>query len=144
MPFYAQINTENICAGVSELHTAITDPRLIPIPAFDAGLIGKYWDGQAFATPTPAPESPEQIAARLERAVDAHLDAAARLEGYDNIVNACGYAAAPNPFQAESQSFVSWRGNVWATCYRIYDEVAAETRPLPTEAELIALLPARV
>lgn len=93
--------------------------------------------------PAPPPESPEQAAARLGRAVDSHIDAGARAAGYDNIANACGYAAAPNPFQAESQSFVTWRGNVWGKCFEVMAEVQAGARAIPTEAELIALLPVR-
>jgi hypothetical protein len=34
-----------------------------------------------------------------------------------------------------------WRDAVWLRCYEVLAEVQAGTRPVPTEAELIALLP---
>lgn len=93
-------------------------------------------------TPLPAPPpTPEQIIAELTRAVQDHLDARARAAGYDDIVSACSYAGAANPFQAESQAFVAWRGNVWAACIAIMDEVTRGVRAVQTEAELISLLP---
>ena len=86
----------------------------------------------------------EQTKFYLEISVQSHLDAEAQKLGYDNIVSACTYASASNPFQAEGKSFVSWRGNVWATCYQILADVEAGIRPVPTEAELLAELPTRI
>lgn len=77
-------------------------------------------------------------------AVQAHLDAAAKTRNYDDIVSACSYAGAANPFQAEGIAFVAWRGDVWATCYEVMDEVQAGGRAAPTIAALIAELPALV
>lgn len=88
----------------------------------------------------PAPTTPTVRA--YTDAVQAHLDAAARAHHYDNIVSACSYAGAPNPFQAEGAAFVTWRGAVWASCYVTMADVQAGTRAAPTIAELIAELPA--
>ena len=71
-------------------------------------------------------------------AVQNMLDNAAKAKGYDSILSACSYAAYPNPFQAEGQEFVAWRGAVWAKCYEILGEVEAGTRPVPTVSELLA------
>ena len=79
--------------------------------------------------------------AALTKTVQAALDDEARSRGYDNVVSACSYAAAPNPFQSEGQAFVSWRGNVWAACYAMLAQVEAGTRPVPTAAEVLAELP---
>ena len=76
-------------------------------------------------------------------AVQAHLDNAAAALGYDNIVSACSYAGAANPYQAEGQSFIVWRGNVWTYCYGELAKVQAQTRSVPTVAALIAELPVR-
>lgn len=84
------------------------------------------------------------IKANLTGAVQTHLDAGAQALGYDNIVSACSYAAAANSFQADGLSFLTWRAAVWTKCYQVMAEVEAATRPIPTESELIALLPARV
>lgn len=124
----------------------ITNPGATPIEGdwieihYDNGSI----EGKHFHETVVVPESPDSIKKRLADAVQAHLDGESRLRGYDNIVNACGYAAATNPFQVESMSFVSWRGNVWAKCYQIMAEVEDGQRPIPTESELIAMLPVRV
>jgi len=80
----------------------------------------------------------------LEQVVQSYLDGEAQKLGYDNIVSACTYASASNPFQEEGQSFVSWRGNVWKTCYQILEDVEAGIREVPTEAELLAELPTRI
>lgn len=98
---------------------------------------------------TPSPVAPIPTAAELFLAakvsltlqVQAHLDNTAASRGYDDVVSACSYAGAVNPFQAEGIQFVTWRGNVWATCYTLLAEVQAGTRPIPTVAELLLLLP---
>ena len=77
----------------------------------------------------------------LQKSVQKYLDNIAQVHGYDNIASACTYAGAVNPFQTEGQKFVTWRGNVWATCYSILGEILAGKRELPDDNELIALLP---
>ena len=85
-----------------------------------------------------------RLKASLEQTVQSYLDSEAQKLGYDNIISACTYASVNNPFQAEGQSFVSWRGNVWATCYQVLADVEAGIRTVPTEAELLAELPTRI
>lgn len=92
--------------------------------------------------PVPIPTF-EQIVTSFENAIQQHLDNEAKLKGYDNITNACSYAGAPNPFQTEAQSFITWRGNVWAYCYGELAKVQAGTRPMPTIYQIISELPAR-
>lgn len=75
--------------------------------------------------------------AAAAQAVQNMLDSAAKAKGYDSILSACSYAAYPNPFQAEGQEFVAWRGAVWAKCYEILAEVEAGTRPAPAVPELL-------
>jgi hypothetical protein len=77
-------------------------------------------------------------------AVQSHLDAKAQERNYDNIVSACSYAGAPNPFQADGSAFVAWRGDVWAACYQIMGEVQGGQHGAPTIADLIAELPVLV
>lgn len=109
-----------------------------------------YWD-----YPQPQPTQAEIDAARpaveflllvrqFDAAIEAHLRDEAMAAGYTNIERACMYAAAPNPYQAESQSFVSWAGNVWAYCRQELAKVQAGTRPTPTIEQIISELPARV
>lgn len=98
--------------------------------------------------PAPVPPTPEEIAAQtivsLTNAVQSLLETTAQTKGYDSIISACSYSGAPNPFQAESQAFTAWRGNVWATCYAIMADVQAGNRAVPTKDELLAELPAWV
>ena len=91
---------------------------------------------------TPEPEYTEQELIERNKqmlitAVQNMLDNAAKAKGYDSILSACSYAAYPNPFQAEGQEFVAWRGAVWAKCYEILAEVEAGTRPAPAVPELL-------
>jgi len=92
------------------------------------------------------PPSEVQVRARLMDVVQAHLDSAAREKGYDSIFTAVTYADEPavTKFQAEGQALRQWRSLVWDECYQILAEVQAGTRTIPTEAELIAELPALV
>lgn len=77
-------------------------------------------------------------------AIQDHLDAAAQKAGYDDIVSASSYAGYTNPYQAEGQSFLTWRGAVWEYAYTQMQAVVAGTRTEPTVDELIAELPVRV
>lgn len=85
----------------------------------------------------------DQLILVFEVAVQSYLDQSAQSCGYDNITTACSYAGAANPFQTEAQSFVTWRGNVWAYCYQALDDVKTGTRPMPTIEQIISELPVR-
>lgn len=94
--------------------------------------------------PTPA-EIAQQIQTELTNAVQEHLDATAKLKGYDGILSAASYAALPvgEPFQAEGTQYALWRSAVWVKCYEILQEVLEGTREkVPTADELLAELPA--
>jgi len=104
--------------------------------------------GQVPMTPEEEAEFLEEQAANAAptvaaytNAVQTHLDMQARAKNYDDIVSACSYAGAPNPFQGEGQAFVKWRGDVWAKCYAIMAEVQGGQRPAPSIPDLIAELP---
>ena len=100
--------------------------------------------------PVPEPYVPtaEEVAAQTKQqlnwAIQNHLDAAARALGYDDVFTAVTYAEESTvaKFQTEGKAFRKWRSAVWAFCYAYLDEVTAGTKPVPTETELIALLPA--
>lgn len=82
----------------------------------------------------------------LEVAVQTHLDDAAKVLGYDNILSACTYATSAIPkFHAEGLSFVAWRDAVWDYCNTALAAVQAGTRLPPTDAIAFMLeLPVRV
>lgn len=78
-----------------------------------------------------------------EAAIQKHLDAGAQAAGYDNVLSAVSYAGYTNPYQAEGQSFLAWRGNVWSYAYEQMGLVLTGLRTKPTPDELIAELPVR-
>lgn len=90
------------------------------------------------------PPTAEQILASIAAAVQAHMDAAARGAGYDDVKSAVTYAEEPAvpKFQNEGRAFRAWRSRVWALCYQLLAEVQAGSRPPLTAEEVIAQLPA--
>ena len=87
-------------------------------------------------------ESTEQIIARLEFALDKHLDQVANSYRYDSIRTMVTYDGDPNPkFDYEGKAAKAWRSACYTRSIEIINEVQSEQRPIPTEAELIALMP---
>jgi len=102
-----------------------------------------YVDGQS-VTIQPEQETAEQVIARLERALDRHLDEVANSYRYESIRTMVTYATSEHPtFGPEGRAAVKFRDAVYA--YGI-QKIADCTRevdpdPIPTEADLIAGLP---
>ena len=77
--------------------------------------------------------------------VQAVMDFVAQEKGYDNIFTACTYATSTSErFAAEGQACVTYRDQVWTTCYGILAQVQAGTLPAPTIDALVAALPVMV
>ena len=93
--------------------------------------------------PEPAPETPEQTRHRLSGAIQQHLDNTAQSLDYDSIFTAVTYADEPAvaKFQIEGSALRVWRSLVWQHGYAVLAQVLSGSRPIPTEAELIAELP---
>lgn len=84
----------------------------------------------------------EQLKNHYTGIVQSYMDEKAQERGYDNIHTACSYANSTDEvFRAEGQACLAWRDAVWRKCYGILDEVTAGTRPVPTDAEVVAELP---
>lgn len=100
------------------------------------------------AVTTAEDKAAEQVAstrAALTAVCQRHLDVAAQAKGYDGILSLCTYATSGNPvFAAEGQAGIEFRDAVWAAGYQALVEVQSQLRAIPTEAELIALLPEMV
>ncbi|MBJ2155257.1 hypothetical protein [Variovorax sp. IB41] len=93
--------------------------------------------------PEPAPTPTlEERAAALLRAVDAHLNVAARARGYDSIITAALRAGYPGPFHDEGMAFAIWMDSVYAKCYELLAQVQAGEIAEPTAEQLIVMLPA--
>lgn len=88
----------------------------------------------------------EELAAALQahytQVIQQALDDFARTRGYDHINSACTYATSTDPqFRLEGEYCVALRDETWRTGYRLLDEVRASERAVPSEGELLALLP---
>ena len=103
-----------------------------------------YFTGE-IQHPAPPPPSPQEIIAQYTAAVQLRLDTFFQSRGYDGILSAATYAASSVlKFQVEGQYAVEARDATWAKCYEILAAVEGCTSPMPTEAELLAELPALV
>lgn len=93
----------------------------------------------------PEPSAEEKAAALQKRYTDLIqriLDTEAQKLGYDNCNSVCTYVdTGVAKFDAEGVAFRKWRSAVWALGYELLAEVQVGTRPVPTEAELVELLP---
>lgn len=99
-------------------------------------------DEEAEELNAPPPETAEQIIARLEAALDRHLDAVANSYRYESIRTMVTYATSDHPsFGAEGRAAVKFRDAVYAYGIQVIEDVQADIREIPTEAELIAELP---
>ena len=133
------------------IHVDIPTDAVEIHPAQHAALLAAQADGKRIvpdvnghpvAQDQPAPTADHIRTARVA-AVQAHLDATANTRGYDTIYTAVTYADEPAVprFQAEGRAFRAWRSLVWAHCHQVLADVQAQTRTIPTEAELLAELP---
>ena len=93
--------------------------------------------------PAPTTEELQQrIQIQLTYAVQNVLDSKAQELMYDNCLSVCSYVdTGVAKFDAEGKAFRAWRSAVWAKGYAILDEVKTGRRAIPTEEELIAMLP---
>lgn len=99
-------------------------------------------DEEAEALRQPPPETPEQIIARLEGAIDRYLDAQAQSFRYESIRTMVTYENDPNPkFNAEGVGAKAFRSAVYTLGVSLISEVQSGLREVPTEAELLALMP---
>ena len=97
---------------------------------------------QPLPPPEPPPETEEQLIDRLTHAVQAYMDSVAQQRNYDSILSLCTYATSTvSRFQAEGQAGVVWRDACWQLGYDLIARVRAGEAPIPTETELLAMLP---
>ncbi len=83
-----------------------------------------------------------QIQARLTNAIQRHLDSEAKKLNYDSCLSVCSYInTGIAKFDSEGEAFRVWRSAVWAKGYKILDLVKSGEMAIPSEEELIAMLP---
>lgn len=96
--------------------------------------------GKPVAVDPPGP-TPAQREAAGKAIIQAHMDAQARLRGYDDIKSAALRAAFPGPYHDEGVAFATWMDECWYAGYGILSDVLTGKKAEPSAAELIALLP---
>jgi hypothetical protein len=119
------------------------DGAIIPLDESNADFQAflQWQTGGGIPDQPPVPTF-EERKSMLLAAVDAHLNAAARAKGYDNIMSASLRAALPNsPFQADGVAFGTWMDLVYAKCYQVLAQVLTDEIPEPTAEELLRMLP---
>lgn len=57
--YYAQIDDDNICRGVSQLSGHVDNPDMIEIESYDMSLMGKMWTGSVWVENPNPPTPPE-------------------------------------------------------------------------------------
>lgn len=87
-------------------------------------------------------ESSDQTIARLETIIDYYLDSQANLFRYESIRTMVTYENDPNPkFNSEGVGAKAFRSAVYTLGVSLIDEVQSGLREVPTEAELLTLMP---
>jgi hypothetical protein len=77
--------------------------------------------------------------------VQSYMDKEAKTKGYDSILSLCSYATSVDVrFSAEGQAGVNWRDEVWTFGYALLNQVETTSTVIPTEDELIGMLPPMV
>lgn len=59
MKYYAILNSENICNGISQLNDEVVADNLIELASYDMSLMGKLWTGTEWIENPNPPEPPE-------------------------------------------------------------------------------------
>lgn len=93
--------------------------------------------------PEPTPEEQEAaLQAEYTALIQSMLDKEAQKLGYDNCNSVCTYIdTGVQKFDDEGKAFRAWRSAVWAKGYEILDAVKAGEMAIPTEEELVEMLP---
>lgn len=57
--YYAQIDDDGICYGVSQLSGIVDKPNMIELESYDMSVMGKLWTGSEWVDNPNPPEPPE-------------------------------------------------------------------------------------
>lgn len=114
-------------------------PDSVPLRA-DPGNSIQWWP-DAVTPPAIGTAAPPPSAKDYERALDAHIDAVAKADRWDNRITCIARAGYPNVWQAKAIAFGTWMDTCYVLAYQVMAEVKAGARPLPTIEEFIAMMP---
>ncbi len=103
-------------------------------------------EGAEHATFTITPKDPAIVLAaqkaRINAAVQTHLDAVAQSQGYDSIISAVSYAGSTHPvYGPEGVALSAWRDACWDYTFQVYADVESQSRVMPEPDVLVGELP---
>jgi hypothetical protein len=79
---------------------------------------------------------------RLSAYLQARMDAAAQVIGYDSMISACSYASSTHPvYGPEGAYCVQWRDECWGALFGLIDAAFTDGGQAPTTGQLDAALP---
>lgn len=71
-----------------------------------------------------------------------NLDKIVQARGYDDVFTCISYVDSTDEiFKREANIVLAWRDKVWRLCYDVLADVNAGRRAVPSESELLAMLP---
>ncbi|WP_370224793.1 hypothetical protein [Pararhodobacter marinus] len=80
--------------------------------------------------------------AQIVAAVDTHIEARARMLGYNSAVSCVSYRASKvQSWVDEAETFSAWRDSVWEALIALCAEPGDSETPLPDAESVIAALP---
>lgn len=70
--YYAQLDADNICTGVSDLSGPVSSPDVVQLDTYDTSVQGKMWTGSEWVeNPNPPEPRPEPITLEdLQKKID--------------------------------------------------------------------------
>lgn len=83
LKYYAQLDVQNMCVGVSQLAGVVDSDNLVELDSYDISVLGKVWQGGKWVDnpnkptepeqPQPKPVTNEQLQAELQAIKDDNL-----------------------------------------------------------------------
>ena len=156
MKYYAKIENEqtkavSVGAGTNAVFYEAIGMTMMDVEQSD---IDGQWYEFGYAPMKSEEQKQKEAVVALQKhytdLIQRYLDETAHAYGYTGVNE--GVAGACNSvctyvdtgvakFDAEGVAFRKWRSAVWGKGYELLAEVQAGARPVPTEEELVALLP---
>ena len=91
---------------------------------------------------TPANFGVEDLQKKYTKLVQNYMDKIVQAKGYDDVFTCISYVDSTDEiFRREALAVLAWRDKVWRLCYDVLAEVNAGKRAVPSELELLAMLP---
>lgn len=88
------------------------------------------------------PPTAEEVQLKMTQFVQNFMDVKVQERGYDSILSACSYVnTGIERFDREGEICRVWRSAVWNKCYEILADVQSGKIGIPTEEDLIEMLP---